>query len=851
MHKSENQTPIMKQYCEIKSKYPDTLLLFRVGDFYESFNEDAIKCSKILNILLTKRSNGTSKINLAGFPCHSIDNFLPKLIKTGIRVAICDQIENTENTTNLKERVVTKIITPGVILEEEVLKSKSNNYLASLHIGRNKYGLSLLDISTGEFLVSEGNLNYIHQLLKRFTPKEILYQKEKKNDFIKLFGNKLYNYAMEDWIYQYDITYNKLLKQFHTKSLKCFSINELKEGIISAGVILYYLDNTKNNKIKHISYIQKIKKDMYVWIDDFTINNLEVLHSNNPNGISLLKILDQTYTSMGARLLKKWIILPLKKKDIIIKRQNIVEGLIKNKNITFYNISINLKNIADIERLTSKISSEKITPRELITLCESLDKIMLIKKNLLEYQSVYIKELSNKIPDYKIINTNILKILHVDAPHIINKGNVISNGVSKELDKLRDYIFSSKDYINELCQSERIKTKISSLKISFNNIFGYYIDVRNIHKNKVPNHWVRKQTLSNSERYITQELKDYEIRILGAEEKSLKLEYSIFKNLINFLQNYIQLLQHGSKIIAYLDVLVSFTKNAIENNYTRPILNDGFTLLLEEARHPVIEKTLPQGRNYITNTILLDPEKTQIMIITGPNMSGKSAILRTTALIVLMAQIGSYVPAKNASIGIIDKIFSRVGASDNLSIGESTFMVEMNETASIINNISARSLIIMDEIGRGTSTYDGISIALAVIEYLHDNIKKPKTLFATHYHELTKISSYYKRIKNFNVLIKKINEKIIFMYKLLPGKGIDSFGINVAKMAGIPNKILIRAKEILNQIEKNSFKKLQKKKIIKNYNIILEEIKKININSITPIDALLKLNQIKQILLRE
>lgn len=833
-------TPLMLQYSEIKSKYKDTLLLFRVGDFYESFNEDAIKCSKILNILLTNRYNGTSKIKLAGFPCHSIDNFLPKLILAGIRVAICDQLENTENTKNIIKRGVTNIITPGVIIEEEVLKSKSNNYLASLHLGDKKYGLSLLDISTGEFLVSEGNWNYIHQLIKMFSPKEIIYKKDKKNEFTKCIVNKFYNYAMEDWLYEYDIAYKKLLKQFNTKSLKCFSINDLKEGIIAAGVILYYLDHTKKKKIKHISSIHKIPKDMYVWIDDFTIKNLELLKSNNKNGICLINIIDKTSTAMGARLLKKWIILPLKKKDIILQRHKILEGLLIDDNLTYDKLSNCLKDIADIERLTAKISSYKISPRELITYCESVGKIMLIKKILLEYNYDFIHNFSNKIPDYQILNAHIIKILHVEAPHIITKGNIISYGVSKELDKLRDSLFTSKNYLKDLCQSERLKTKISSLKISFNSLFGYYIDVRNIHKSKVPTHWVRKQTLSNSERYITKELKDYEIRILGAEEKIFKLEYSIFKNLIHLINNYIQILQIGAKIIAYLDVLVSFSKVAIENKYTRPRINQGLTLNIEEARHPVIEKNLPKGEKYVTNTINIDPDKIQIMIITGPNMAGKSAILRTTALIVLMAQIGSYVPAKKANIGIIDKIFSRVGASDNLSRGESTFMVEMNETASIINNISSRSLILMDEIGRGTSTYDGISIALAVIEYLHDNKKKPKTLFATHYHELNHITSNYKRIKNYNVLIKKNNDQIIFLYKLLHGKGIDSFGINVAKMAGMPNNILNRAKEILYQIEGNTFKKLQKKKIIKKNNIILDFIKKNNINKITHIEAVLK-----------
>lgn len=848
LYNCDKQTPIMKQYNEIKSQHPDTLLLFRVGDFYESFNEDAILCSKILNIVLTKRNNGSLPIKLSGFPCHSIDNFLPRLVKAGIRVAICEQFEKTENKKTIIKRGVTNIITPGVVIEDEVLKSKSNNYLASLHFGENKYGLSLLDISTGEFLVSEGNYDSIHQLIKRFAPKEILFQKDKISQLNKMIGKHYYNYAIDDWYFQYDLAYKKLIKLFNTKSLKGFSINDLKEGIIAAGVILYYLDNTKNDKIQHISSIHKIKYDMYVWIDEFTIKNLEILKSNNQNGISLLQILDKTSTSMGARLLKKWIILPLKKIYLIKQRQKIVEGLLEHENITFDKISKYLKSIADIERLTSKISYEKITPRELIIFCESLDKIMLIKKDLLRYNSVTIKELSANIPDFKIIHNYIKYILHIDAPHNLNKGNVIASSVSKELDKLRDSLLTNKNYLNNLCKSERQKTKISSLKISFNNIFGYYIDVRNIHKDKVPKHWIRKQTLSNSERYITKELKDHEIMILGAEEKILKLEYSIFKNLIKYLINYIQLFQHGSKIIAYLDVLVCFSKNAIENNYTRPFLNESLTLSIEEARHPVIEKSLPQGENYVKNTIRLDPDNIQIMIITGPNMSGKSAILRTTALIVLMAQIGSYVPAKNANIGIIDKIFSRVGASDNLSLGESTFMVEMNETASIINNISSRSLIIMDEIGRGTSTYDGISIALAVIEYLHENKKKPKTLFATHYHELNQISSNYERVKNYNVLIKIINDQIIYLYKLLPGKGFFSFGINVAKMAGMPDTIIKRANEILSKIEQNTSKKLQKEKIIKKYNIIEEKMEKINLNYITPMEALVKLEEIKKIL---
>lgn len=783
----------MKQYYEIRNQYPDdTIILFRVGDFYEIFGNDAIKCSKLLNIALTKR-NKNSSIELAGFPYHSIENYLPKLIKSGFRVAICDQLEKKQSKKKIINRGVTEIITPGVIINSEVLESKKSNFLASISIDNRKIGISFLDISTGEFYVGEGYSNYVDQFLKKFNPNEVLYKKDKKKDLLKIIGNKYYSNGMEYWVFDYLSAYENLLIHFKTNSLKVFKIENLYNGIIAAGAILNYVCSICNIKISHISNITKLLHNEYVSLDDFTLENLEIIKSKNEKAITLINILDNTISPMGGRLLKKLITFPLKKIFEIKKRLKIVDSFIKNNNL-YKDINEKLKNISDIERLTSKIVSYKVNPHEIILLSKSLKKITEIKNILLKSEISVLKNISDEIKNCENIYIHIEKILSMSSTN-----SIILPGFSKELDKLRKILNSSKEYINNICKREKQNTGIKKLKLLFNNIFGFFIEIKSLSKEKVPSHWILKQKLFNCERYITDELKNHEIKILSSKEKIESIENNIFSKLIDYISKYTDILQFNSKLIAEIDIFMSFAKCAIDNNYICPELNESFNLSIKDGRHPVIEKQI----SYIPNDIMMNNNDSQIIIITGPNMSGKSAILRQTALIILMAQIGSYVPASYASIGIVDKIFSRVGSSDNISMGESTFMKEMNETASIINNLSDRSFLILDEIGRGTSNDDGISLAWSIIEFLNKNIHKPKTLFATHYHELNNISNYITNIKNYSVSVKTIDDNIIFTRKLLnkvsnPG----SYGIHIAKMAGMPDSIINRANELLSIIKR-------------------------------------------------
>ncbi|YCJ93578.1 MAG: DNA mismatch repair protein MutS [Candidatus Karelsulcia muelleri] len=832
-------TPLMRQYFDIRKKYPDdTLILFRVGDFYEMFGNDAIKCSKILNIVLTKRNNKkNSSIELAGFPYHSIDNYLPKLIKSGFRVAICDQLEkkNDQLENKILNRGVTEIITPGVIINSEVLEAKKSNFLAAIHIETNKIGISFLDISTGEFFVGEGSKSYIDQFLNKFNPKEVIYKKNIKSDWLKSIKKKYYSNGMEDWVFDYLSAYENLLMHFQTNSLKGFNIENLYNGIIAAGAILNYVGSICNMKISHISNIINLIEDEYVALDDFTLENLEIINSKNEKAISLINILDNTISPMGGRLLKKWITFPIKNILEIKKRQKIVDLLISKKKIS-KEISEKLKKISDIERLTSKIVSYKVNPHDLILLSKSLKKITEIKNLLFQSKMEEFKILSDKIKKCDHIYNHIEKILSMSG----NKVNIILPGFSKELDELRTIINSSKKSINQILNREKKNSGIKKLKILYNNILGFFIEIKNLEKKKVPRHWNLKQKLSNCERYITNELKDHEIKILSTKEKIIFIEKNIFSKLIDYLSKETERLQYNSKLIAEIDIFISFARSALENNYICPKLNESFNIFIKDGRHPVIEK---QIYTYIPNDIIMNNNDSQIIIITGPNMAGKSAILRQTALIILMAHIGSYVPASYASIGIIDKIFSRVGSSDNISMGESTFMKEMNETARIINNLSDRSFLILDEIGRGTSNEDGIALAWSIIEFLKKNIHKPKTLFATHYHELNTISNYIKNIKNYSVSVKKKDDNIIFTRKLVTtGSGSScSYGIHIAKLAGIPDAIINRAKKFLAKRER------EKRNIKYFYNIysFINNID-IDIDNMTPIEALKKIEEIKK-----
>jgi DNA mismatch repair protein MutS len=865
--KKEKVTPLMKQYNAIKVKYPDAMLLFRVGDFYETFGEDAKKAAKVLGIILTKRGAGSeTETALAGFPHHSLNTYLPKLVKAGMRVAICDQLEDPKMTKTIVKRGVTELVTPGVALNDEVLQSNSNNFLAAIHFGKKLLGVSFLDVSTGEFLTAQGTSEYIDKLLQNFNPSEVLVQKQHKNKFKELFGDRFYTFYLEDWIFQSTYANETLTNHFKVKTLKGFGVDELNEGIISSGAILYYLSETQHNKLEHIQVINRIAEDNYVWMDRFTIRNLELYHSTSVNAVTLLDVIDQTVSPMGGRLLKRWLALPLKDINRIKKRHDIVKYLIDNDDF-FELTTYQIKQISDIERLVSKVATGKVNPREVVLLKNSLNAIIPIKTAAEKSDNESLKIIGEQLQNCNTLREKISKTLNEDAPVNINKGNSIAKGVSEELDELRAISTSGKDYLDAMLARETERTGISSLKIAFNNVFGYYIEVRNTHKNKVPDDWIRKQTLVNAERYITEELKEYETKILGAEEKISKLEQELFADLISSLLDYIQPIQLNAQLIGQIDCLCSFAQIAKQNNYVRPQLDESTDLEIKNGRHPVIEKQLPIGEEYIANDVVLNTHLQQIIMITGPNMSGKSAILRQTALIVLLAQMGSYVPAQNARIGIVDKIFTRVGASDNISMGESTFMVEMNETASILNNLSDRSLVLLDEIGRGTSTYDGISIAWAIAEYLHEHPSKAKTLFATHYHELNDMTNTFDRIKNFNVSVKELKDKVIFLRKLVPGGSEHSFGIYVAKLAGMPGSVVHRATKMLKQLEKNhtntevkeTLKNTQEEEMQLSFfklddpllEDIKEEILSTNIDTLTPIEALMKLNEIKRMLTKK
>ena len=852
----------MKQYNEIKRKYPDACLLFRVGDFYETFGEDAVRASKILGIVLTKRGAGSeTETALAGFPHHSLNTYLPKLVKAGLRVAICDQLEDPKMTKTIVKRGVTELITPGVSMNDEVLQSRANNFLASVYFGKKQLGISFLDVSTGEFLTAQGNDEYIDKLLQNFGPSEILIQKNNRNQFKEVFGEKFNVFYLEDWVYKEDYALETLNNHFQTNSLKGFGIEELQDGIIASGAILFYLSETQHNKVQHITNIQRIAEDAYVWMDRFTIRNLELYHSHSQNAVTLLDVIDKTLSPMGSRLLKRWLALPLKDIHKIISRHEVVSYLKENHEI-LQKFQSQIKQISDLERLISKVATGKISPREVIYLKESLDAIIPIKTIALESKQEAVRVIGDSLHSCDLLREKIKTTLNQEAPVAIAKGNAIATGVNPELDELRNIAFSGKEFLEGIEKRESELTGISSLKISFNNVFGYYIEVRNTHKDKVPAEWIRKQTLVNAERYITEELKEYETKILGAEEKIHQIESQLFEQLISWIATYIKPVQLNANLIAQLDCLISFAQLALENDYVCPILDETFELEITNGRHPVIEKQLPVGIPYVPNDVFLDRESQQLIMITGPNMSGKSAILRQTALIVLLAQMGSFVPAEKVRMGIVDKIFTRVGASDNISMGESTFMVEMNETASILNNISDRSLVLLDEIGRGTSTYDGISIAWAIAEFLHENPARPKTLFATHYHELNEMTELLPRIKNYNVSVKELKDTVLFIRKLVSGGSAHSFGIHVAKMAGMPQTVIQKAQKLLKKLEKNhSSESLNGTKTSRDemqlniFNLddpLLEEIREdiisLDINTLTPIEALMKLNELKRML---
>ena len=856
MTKAIKITPLMKQYNDIKFKYPNTVLLFRVGDFYETFGQDAVLASKVLGIVLTKRGAGsTSETELAGFPHHSIENYLPKLVKAGHRVAICDQLEDPKLTKKIVKRGVTEIVTPGIVINDGVLDQKKNNYLASIYFEKNECGISFLDVSTGDFYISQGDFKLIDQLISNFSPNEILVSKPSKNKFNELIGSSYNIYPLDDWVFDSSYSKNKLLDHFNTKSLKGFGVEDIQLGITAAGSIIHYLGDTEHNNLSHISNLQRIFPDSYVWMDKFTMKNLELFNSNSPNGFNLSETIDDTITSMGSRRLKNWIAFPLVDKKDIKKRQEIVSSIIEDNDISDQ-LDINLNNISDIERLMSKIATYKISPRELIYLKNSLENVHEIKQSLSDI-SGNLKSYGKTIPVSGSIVSLITKTLKEDSPVSILKGDFINDNYSNELDELRDIRSSGKEYLNQILERESQKTKIPSLKISFNNVFGYYIEVRNTHKDKVPEDWIRKQTLVNAERYITQELKEYEEKIVNADEKIKDLELKLFLKLIDNLQDSLTTLKLISERVSVIDILNSFSKRAIKYKYICPEIIDEKKIEITQGRHPVIEANLPHGERYVPNDILLNKDQ-QIIMITGPNMSGESAILRQTALITILAQIGSFVPAKKMRFSIVDRIFTRVGASDNISMGESTFMVEMNETASILNNLTDHSLILLDEIGRGTSTYDGISIAWAIAEFLHENKNNPHVLFATHYHDLNEMESIFKGIKNFNVSVKETKDDVVFLRKLVKGGSNHSFGIHVAKMAGMPKLVLDSAKNKLKLMERASPNKLKVDNKDDNFQLSffdvedpkMQEIRKIienlDIDNLSPVEALIKLNQIKK-----
>ncbi len=862
------ETPLMKQFNSIKARYPDAMLLFRVGDFYETFGTDAIKASAVLGIVLTKRANGAAAyIELAGFPHHSLDTYLPKLVRAGMRVAICDQMEDPKLTKTIVKRDVTELVTPGVSFSDKVLDHRSNNFLAAVFINGRSCGVSFLDVSTGEFLAAQGDIVYVEKLLQNFRPSEVLFQKSRKKEFLENFGDKFYIFGLDDWIFTEEFSTEKLIKHFNTNSLKGFGVDGLAEGTIAAGAVLHYLSETNHERVQHISALSRIEEDKYVWLDRFTIRNLELFGSANENARTLTDVIDRTVSPMGARLLKRWLALPLKDITPINERLDGVQALLDRSELRDALIEL-IKPIGDLERLVAKAAAGRINPRELMVLRRALDAIGPIQTLCLSSGNIQLEKIAAVLDSCSIIRDRIAKDLHPEPPMLVHKGSVIADGVDLDLDELRHLAFSGKDYLLKLQHRESESTKIPSLKVAFNNVFGYYLEVSNAHKDKVPLEWIRKQTLVNAERYITPELKTYEEKILGAEEKILAIEQRLFAELVLSLGEWIVPIQRNAAILGKLDCLIGFAKLAEQQNYVRPHINDSYILDIKNGRHPVIEQMLPAGESYIANDIYLDPDAQQLLMITGPNMAGKSALLRQTALIVLLAQMGSFVPATHAQIGLVDKIFTRVGASDNISSGESTFMVEMNETASILNNLSKRSLVLLDEIGRGTSTYDGISIAWSIAEFIHEQQDaRAKTLFATHYHELNDMADRFPRIRNFNVSVKEVGNKIIFLRKLIAGGSEHSFGIHVAKMAGMPRKVLERAKEVLIQLEKSHsgselMNDAAKRTVFKKEDLqlsffqlddpvlenIREELIKVDINTLTPVEALMKLNEIKKMI---
>ena len=857
----------MKQYFEVKAKHPDAILLFRVGDFYEMYGEDAVIGAEILGIVQTKRANGVgTHIEMAGFPHHALDTYLPKLVRAGKRVAICDQLEDPKLTKKLVKRGITELVTPGVSINDNILNHKENNFLASIHFGKSTCGIAFLDISTGEFLTAEGTPDYIDKLLNNFSPKEVLIERNNKKHFEELFGPRFFIFELEDWIFTSEAAHDRLLKHFETKNLKGFGVQHLTLGIIASGAILYYLDQTQHTHISHITSLSRIEEERFVRLDKFTVRSLELVSTMNEEGTSLLQVIDKTISPMGSRLLRRWILFPLKNVQPIEERQAVVEHFFRHPDMKEL-LNEQLEQIGDLERIISKVAVGRVSPREVIQLKVALNAIEPIKEACQSSGDPSLARIGEQLNCCVSIRERIAKEIKQDPPSLVNKGGIIAEGVNAELDELRTIAYSGKDYLLQIQQRESERTGIPSLKIAFNNVFGYYIEVRNAHKDKVPAEWIRKQTLVNAERYITEELKEYEEKILGAEEKILSLETRIFNDLVPALTDYIAPIQLNASLIGRIDCLLSFAKVAETNRYVRPVVDESEVIDIKAGRHPVIEKQLPVGEPYIANDIYLDDEKQQIIIITGPNMAGKSALLRQTALITLMAQIGCFVPAESAHIGLVDKIFTRVGASDNISVGESTFMVEMNEAADILNNMSSHSLVLFDELGRGTSTYDGISIAWAIVEYIHEHPNsRAKTLFATHYHELNEMERSFKRIKNYNVAVKEVNNKVIFLRKLVPGGSEHSFGIHVAKMAGMPRSIVKRADEILKQLEREnrqegitpakggvvqtngsyqlSFFQLDDPVLSQ----IRDEIKNLDVNNLTPIEALNKLNEIKKII---
>ncbi len=860
-------TPLMNQYAAIKAQHPDAILLFRVGDFYETFGADAVKASEILGITLTKRANGAASfVDLAGFPYHALDTYLPRLVRAGQRVAICEQLEDPKLAKKIVKRGITEMVTPGVSLNDNVLQHSENNFLGCVHIDKNAGGVAFLDISTGEFLTAEGSFEYIDKLLNNFSPKEVLFERGKQKQFHELFGQKFFTYKLEDWVFTEDSAYDRLTRHFQTSSLKGFGVDNMNMGIIAAGAIMQYLDLTQHHQIKHITSLSRIEEDHYVWLDKFTIRNLELFQPIYEGGKAFIDVIDKTLSPMGSRLLKRWIALPLKEINPINERLDIVQYFITNPDF-LSEIEEQIKVIGDLERIISKVAVGRVSPREIIQIKNALIAVCPVKELCNSSGEPVLQRIAEQLNPCSMIRERIEREIMPDPPVMLARGGVIAHGVSAQLDELRNLLHNGKEYLLQIQKREIERTGISSLKISFNNVFGYYIEVRNTHKDKVPPEWIRKQTLVNAERYITEELKEYEAKILGAEEKILELETKLFNELVAALSDYITPIQLNASLIARLDCLLSFAKCAKENNYCRPEINDSEVIDIRQGRHPVIERQLRAGESYVANNVMLDNKSQQIIIITGPNMSGKSALLRQTALIVLMSQIGCYVPAEEAHIGIVDKIFTRVGASDNISMGESTFMVEMNETASILNNLSSRSLILLDEIGRGTSTYDGISIAWAMVEYLHEHPKfRAKTMFATHYHELNEMENSFERVKNYNVSVKELDDRVIFLRKLVRGGSHHSFGIHVASMAGMPKSLVNRANEVLHELEKSHVKHQLTKPVAdlaqkrEGFQLsifqlddpvlkqIRDEIAKTDIDNLTPIEALNKLYEIKKLI---